>query len=69
MADPLVLEHVQALTDDRVHEGLVLAVGEPRRVAVRQDGDDAGLAGTVMAAITSPGSSTVSMCGVAPGRR
>src|ERR687892_726213 len=41
MAHPIVLEHVQALTDDRVDEGLVLAIGQLRRVAVRQDSDDA----------------------------
>ena len=44
MAHPVVLEHVQALADGRVHRTLVRAIGEPRRVAVRQDRDDAGRA-------------------------
>ena len=42
MVHPVVLEHVQALTDIRVHSALVRAISKPRRVAVRQDGDDAG---------------------------
>ena len=42
MVHPVVLEHVQALTDGRVHGALVRAIGKPRRVAVGQDGDDAG---------------------------
>jgi hypothetical protein len=42
MAHPVVLEHVQALTDRRVHDGLVRAIGDPRRITKRQDGDDAG---------------------------
>ena len=42
MAHPVVLEHVQALTDFGVDDGLVRAIGKPRRVAMRQDRDDAG---------------------------
>src|SRR5688572_622594 len=41
MAHAVVLEHMQALTDDRVNRTLVLAVRKPRRVSVRQDDDDA----------------------------
>ena len=42
MVHPVVLEHVQALTDGWVREALVRSVGEPRRVAVGQDREHAG---------------------------
>ena len=44
MADAVVLEHVQALADGRVHRALVRTISEPRRVAMGQDRDDAGRA-------------------------
>ena len=40
--DPIVLEHVEALADCRIDGGVVLAIGEPRRVPVRQNDDDPG---------------------------
>src|SRR5437773_9939163 len=44
MADAVVLEHMQSLADVRIDDGLVLAIGELRRVAMRHDDDDAGCA-------------------------
>src|SRR5207247_3167280 len=39
----VVLEHMQALTEFRIDDRLVIAIGEPRRIAVREDCEDAGL--------------------------
>src|SRR5437899_12631779 len=44
MADAVVLQHMQALADVRIDDGLVLAIGELRRVAMRHDDEDAGCA-------------------------
>ena len=41
VADAIVLKNVQALADGRVRDALVLAIGEPRRVPVRQDSEHA----------------------------
>ena len=42
MVHAIVLEHVQALADIRVHAALVRPIGKPRRVAVGEDRDHAG---------------------------
>jgi hypothetical protein len=42
MVDPIVLQHVQALADNGVRQALVLAIGEPRRIAVCQNSQNAG---------------------------
>src|SRR5438105_4456144 len=44
MAHAIILKHMQALADVRIDDGLVLAIGELRRVAMRQHGNDAGCA-------------------------
>src|SRR5882757_8227370 len=41
MVHPVVLEHMQPFTQVRVNRALVRAIGEPRRVAVCENGDDA----------------------------
>ena len=42
MANPIVLEHVQALAVRRIHPRLVRAIGEPGGIEVGQDREHAG---------------------------
>ena len=42
MMHMIVLEHVQAFTNIRVHGAFVMPIGKPRRIAVGQNGDHTG---------------------------